>query len=200
MARAFANGEFYGKTELTSVFAEWHGMLVTVNASTFDVQKELLRGVNINEGKTNWGEPDIFGRTYLIIKKNGTLTYSSDPLKESDVDISLVGFFPIIVDKMNVISQFDETYPHKGVPNPQQIIYQHSNGQIGFLTCEGRIGGQTGLTVEQCCNILLELNVNFAYLLDGGGSTTTCINGLMVNTPSDETGERPVKDFLYFKE
>lgn len=200
LARAFANGEFYGKTELTSAFSGWHGMLVTVNASTFDVEKQLLRGVNYNDGKVNWGEQEIYGRTYLIITPDKKLTYSNDPTKEKDVDISLLGFFPIIVDSEIVISKFDEQYPYKGIPNPQQIIYQYEDGQIGFLTVEGRVNKQRGLTIEECADILIERNVKFAYLLDGGGSTTTCINGLMVNTPSDATGERPVKDFLYFKE
>jgi exopolysaccharide biosynthesis protein len=32
--------------------------------------------------------------------------------------------------------------------------------------------------------------------LDGGGSTTLVVRGVVINLPSDETGERPVSDVL----
>ena len=32
--------------------------------------------------------------------------------------------------------------------------------------------------------------------LDGGGSTTMVVNGKLVNSPSDPTGERPVSDAI----
>ncbi|WP_371821068.1 phosphodiester glycosidase family protein [Vagococcus sp. CY52-2] len=72
------------------------------------------------------------------------------------------------------------------------MIYQYSDGQIGFLTVEGRSNNQRGLTIEECCDILIEHNVDFAYLMDGGGSISTCINGFMVNDAPEEV----VKDQL----
>lgn len=199
LARGFAKDDFNGISEKTSSFANRNDVFLAVNASTFDVNTNELRGINVQGEQIFKGQPNIYGRTYLIYKE-GKLGYTSDPLKEKNIDFSLVGFFPIIVNKENVIHKFDEDYPHKGNPNPQQIIYQYSDGQIGFLTVEGRSNNQRGLTIEECCDILIEHNVDFAYLLDGGGSISTCINGFMVNDAPERSGERPVKDFLYFKE
>jgi hypothetical protein len=44
--------------------------------------------------------------------------------------------------------------------------------------------------------ILLNLGAWNAVNLDGGGSTTLVINGTIVNSPSDKTGERPVANSL----
>lgn len=42
------------------------------------------------------------------------------------------------------------------------------------------------------------LGCQWAYALDGGGSTTLYFNGEVINTPSDWTGERKISDILYF--
>jgi len=39
---------------------------------------------------------------------------------------------------------------------------------------------------------MLELGVYEGMNFDGGGSTTMVVDGKVVNSPSDKTGERPV--------
>lgn len=167
-----------------------------INASTFDVNNGALRGTNIQYGKKYSNDGSTFNRTYLTIEKdNRTLSYSVTEPSIENVNVSLLGFFPIIIDGKNVINEFGADYPHKGMPNPQQVIYQYENGTIGVLTVEGRIGSQRGMTIEECTALLIDKGVNFAYLLDGGGSSTLTINGRTINRVSGGS-EREVKDFL----
>lgn len=199
MGRVFSsNDNFNGSPSKVSEFSGNNNIAVAVNGSTFSTSS--LRGINIHNGVRYNGETSTLGRTYLTIDYDNHLYYTDNPLKENNIVESLVGFFPIIINGKNTISQFDSAYPHKNNANPQQLVFECFNGDKGFLSCNGRITGEKGLTVEECCDILLnEKNVKFAYLLDGGGSVTTTMKGCIINIPSDNTGERPVKDFLYFR-
>jgi exopolysaccharide biosynthesis protein len=45
-------------------------------------------------------------------------------------------------------------------------------------------------------NLMLSLGIYQGLNLDGGGSTTMVVDGVVVNSPSDLTGERPVAHCL----
>lgn len=72
---------------------------------------------------------------------------------------------------------------------------------IYFFQCEGRnIFGAEGMSVRRGCEILKEHGCDFAYRLDGGGSTSLCLNSVRLNQPVDGAGteERPTPTYLYF--
>jgi len=54
-----------------------------------------------------------------------------------------------------------------------------------------------GMSLPELQDLFLDLGVQTAFNLDGGGSTTLYFSGEIINTPSDRR-ERSVSDILYF--
>ena len=48
------------------------------------------------------------------------------------------------------------------------------------------------MSLAELARLMLDLGVYEGMNLDGGGSTTMVVNGKLVNSPSDRTGERAV--------
>lgn len=65
-----------------------------------------------------------------------------------------------------------------------------------LVTVDGRQAGSVGMTLAEFGNLMLSLGIHQGLNLDGGGSTTMVVDGAVVNTPSDLTGERPVANCL----
>ncbi len=81
--------------------------------------------------------------------------------------------------------------------HPRTAIAKLKDGRILLLAADGRqIGVSMGLTLQELAQILVEMGAEHAINLDGGGSTTMVLNGIIVNKPSDAAGERLVSDAL----
>ena len=81
--------------------------------------------------------------------------------------------------------------------NPRSVMAQADDGDVLLITIDGRSAGRAGLSTPALADWLVEtLDVRDAVNLDGGGSTTLYIRGCsadgVVNTPSDNQGERAV--------
>ena len=61
-----------------------------------------------------------------------------------------------------------------------------------LCTVDGRQTSSVGMNFQEMSEFLLKIDAWDAINLDGGGSTTMVVNGGVVNTPSDSTGERGV--------
>ncbi len=72
-------------------------------------------------------------------------------------------------------------------------------GDIYIIVAEGRKvdGVSPGLTKWECAKVVLDLDCTYGVMLDGGGSSTMCFNGKVLNSAAGN--ERAVVDFLYFK-
>jgi len=84
-------------------------------------------------------------------------------------------------------------------------LARHPRTFVGFnadttklllCTVDGRRASSIGMTFNDMAEFLLSLNVTEAFNFDGGGSTTMVVNGRIVNTPSDASGERAVANTL----
>ena len=83
---------------------------------------------------------------------------------------------------------------------PTSIIGNTKDGKIIFMTADGRQPGYSvGLQIRQMGEILVEMGVENAFLLDGGGSATLYLNGEVVNRASGSR-QRDVSDIVYFTE
>ena len=83
---------------------------------------------------------------------------------------------------------------------PRTVIANYKDDQLLILVTEGYDEkGKSGATLQELQSKLKFLEVESAYNLDGGGSTSLVLNGRVVNRPSD--GQlRPVPThFLFFK-
>jgi len=87
--------------------------------------------------------------------------------------------------------------------NPRTAIGVRDDGTILLVVVDGQrdekpvsqaFSADGGATIEELREVMLALGARDALNLDGGGSSTLAINGKVVNTPSDPTGERPVSD------
>lgn len=92
-------------------------------------------------------------------------------------------------------------YEIENTLNIRQMIGQNSTTKdIYFISTNGRgKADDRGMTVDKCIEIFTDLGCDFAYMLDGGGSTSAVYHDSFMNTPYDYEGtqERPCGDFLY---
>lgn len=81
--------------------------------------------------------------------------------------------------------------------HPRTAVGVDRNGNWIFVVVDGRQPGKSvGMSLEELTELMVSLGCRQAINLDGGGSTTMYLNGNVVNSPSDVSGERPVADAL----
>jgi hypothetical protein len=81
--------------------------------------------------------------------------------------------------------------------HPRTAVGMRDDGKLVLVTVDGRQPRKSvGLTLEELAQLMIELGCREALNLDGGGSTTLVIRNRVVNSPSDQSGERPVSDAL----
>ena len=81
--------------------------------------------------------------------------------------------------------------------HPRTAIGRLPDGRIVLAVVGGRQPYHSlGMTLIELAGTLRALGVTDAMNLDGGGSSTLVVRGVVINLPSDELGERPVSDVL----
>ena len=87
-----------------------------------------------------------------------------------------------------------------GARKPAQRMVIAQDGPLSYVIvcCEGPDNKNSkGLTLEEMGQFMLDLGVETAYNLDGGGSTTMVFNGSKINALSTSKN-RSVSDIVYF--
>ncbi|MDN6571258.1 MAG: phosphodiester glycosidase family protein [Staphylococcus equorum] len=206
------SGQLSAKTART--FAQETGATFVSNASTGSMSKNKLHGQQIYEGQIL---DTVKGDEYDQIKDRWTLAVANDntmeafpqevtaqELKDKGYHTTFSGFGPLIMGGKVVYK--DKDYGDSGEPNPRTIIAQLPNKDILIFTCDGRLNtshmNQRGLKLEEATEVLFDHygEIDFAYNLDGGGSSSAILRSKMLNKPSDNNNrdERKVLDFIYF--
>lgn len=109
---------------------------------------------------------------------------------------------PLIVRDGEVTPEpdwYDEGFGpyHNTNGHPRTIIGFTPDGETLLVTADGRQPGySTGLTTAEAAELMVELGAEDAVMLDGGGSTTMAVDGLVWNRPSDSSGPRPISNSL----
>jgi hypothetical protein len=81
--------------------------------------------------------------------------------------------------------------------NPRTIAGVTPTGALLLVAVDGRAPGfSAGLDFQEEADVMRALGARDAVNLDGGGSTTMTVRGVVVTRPSDATGERPVGDAI----
>jgi hypothetical protein len=65
-----------------------------------------------------------------------------------------------------------------------------------LCTVDGRQASSMGMSFNEMASFLSSIKLSDAFNLDGGGSTTMVVRGVVVNSPSDPGGERSVANSL----
>jgi hypothetical protein len=81
--------------------------------------------------------------------------------------------------------------------HPRTAIAKLRDGRILLVAVDGRQPEKSvGMTLKELAEYLLSIGATDAMNLDGGGSTTMYLNGSVVNSPSDASGERRIGDAI----
>lgn len=84
--------------------------------------------------------------------------------------------------------------------HPRTALGIRRDGSLILVVVDGRQEGlSVGMNLPELAGFLKEHGAWDAYNLDGGGSTTMIVNGRIVNSPSDEQGERPSSDAIIIR-
>ncbi|MFR0357899.1 phosphodiester glycosidase family protein [Streptomyces sediminimaris] len=86
-------------------------------------------------------------------------------------------------------------YAWANTRQPRTMAGVDGRGRLILATVDGRrTDGSEGFTLYEEARFMRSLGAVQALNLDGGGSTTMAVRGVLANHPSDATGERPVGD------
>ena len=139
----------------------------------------------------------------LVVDENGDLSSpaadaTAAALIAEGVVSGLCSFGPIIED-FDPVSQEDFPSSTWSANAQRQIIGQFENGDYAIITGEGRdYDNSIGFTIPQAQTLCQQLNLKFAYCLDGGGSTETVVGKKQLNTIYENATGRTVCSFIVF--
>ncbi|MBK4348620.1 phosphodiester glycosidase family protein [Lacisediminihabitans changchengi] len=146
------------------------------------------------------------GATWLTnsISVGDTVTVSTQIAPDNDLQQLVQGPGQLLKDGAIFTDPTNQNPPATQL-NPESAIGTTVDGKLVMVALDGHGTTSTaiGVTSSQVAGYLLNLGVRDAVLLDGGGSTglVTRAPGDTVatlrNTPSDNTGERPVGNGIF---
>lgn len=184
--------------ETTSAIARRNGAIAAINAGGFVDHGWTGTGGSpmgfiIHDGKVVFQQSkdeDLALDTVAFTDKGMLIVgmHSLAQLKKYGVKEGVSFGPPLIVNGKPTIKKGDGGW---GIA-PRTAIGQRSNGQVLFLTIDGRSTHSLGASLREVQDILLEYGAVNAANLDGGSSTTMYFNGRVINKPSDKLGERTV--------
>lgn len=193
--------------ETGTEFADRTNCCVAFNASMGvsnlpDGERQAV-GIQIIDGDIIQERSTI--RYTLGIKDNNQLvSYEVEETAEDIVNdgakYALTAFTPLIQNHQAVSEEIlNSVKNYSRNTDPRQVIAQYDNGNILIFSCGGRGFGGVGMSARDVIRILSALNVKFAFMLDGGGSVTTMVNGERITPLIDGSGtlERPRPNWLY---
>lgn len=192
---SFANGGIGTRSKVSSITENNRGIL-GINASAFSFDTNMPIGIVIKNGHIYQGGVG----SPMCIKNDGTI-FSPDTNVDAQTLINegvkdTFNFGPVLINngQRTVISNGNPSSNY-----PRTVIGQISPTEYWILVVDGKRGDYSiGYTPNQLQDIMLSKGVKYAYNLDGGGSSSLCFNGSLMNNPSDPGGERPVVDAIYF--
>lgn len=133
---------------------------------------------------------------------NYELNETAANIVSDGANYALTAFTPLIKNHQPVSAAIlSSVGNYSRTTDPRQAIAQYDNGNIVVFSCGGRSYGGVGMSAADVIRILSALDVKFAFMLDGGGSVTTMVNGQRITPLIDGSGtlERPRPNWLYVK-
>ena len=115
---------------------------------------------------------------------------------------TVIGGWPrLIVHGRSVAAQADSvegTFPRfSSTRHPRTAVgFSADSSKLFLVAVDGRRESDSGMTLVELAQLMLDLGVYEGMNFDGGGSTTMVVDGQVVNSPSDKTGERAVGSAL----
>lgn len=104
----------------------------------------------------------------------------------------------LIVDDSVRITSDEEVFFGTSIPltHPRTAAGYTATGELLLLVVDGRQDASRGVTLEELATLMRELGAVEALNLDGGGSTTLVVGGVLLNRPTGGTFQREVMSAL----
>ena len=119
---------------------------------------------------------------------------SDEPLAQ------VVGGFPELLDEGRAVMQqeLDPTQSFASFRHPRTAVgYDPAARRLWLVVVDGRQGAySSGMTLEELTDALSAVGATEALNLDGGGSSIMVVRGKALSRPSDDSGERAVRNAL----
>lgn len=178
----------YGRTSALNLYQDepWH---LIINAGLGYGKTLPIDGIAIQDNVLIHDSPASIhiGSIPLIIDSDGFLSYTAkdpdgDTLVAEGIVSAIMGFCPLVDNHQGLNLPTIQNH-NLNERAQRQIIGQYDNGDYCIITCEGRnYDNSVGWNATQAQTMCINLGLRFAYLLDGGGSTETVIEGTQINT------------------
>ena len=183
------------------------GVLAAVNGDFFTPEGRPL-GAEVVEGKIlssrerpafEWtpGRPPWIG---TIVRAGGGLSAGALVSQNRPGRTQVVGGFPELLDSgeraLNEDRDRDDGFA--SMRHPRTAVAHDPDGRtLWVLVVDGRQGSySSGMTLAEVTDALSATGAADALNLDGGGSSVMVASGRTLNRPSDEGGERAVRNAL----
>lgn len=194
-----------GGAETTKQAVERYGAVAGINAGGFadsrgeryPLSTTVLNGKYVNGFESTY--KDLF---FVGLSKSGKLIGGKFQRQE-DLDklqpMFGASFVPILLQngsKTEIPSKW-QTSPLRA---PRTVIGNYKDDQLLVLVVDGNDEkGRSGATLAELQTKLLNMGVQNAYNLDGGGSSSLVVNNRIINQPSDGALRPVPTHFLFFK-
>lgn len=204
---AFAGDDFKsGIYEAVSDIAGRYSPVLAINADFCRYHRE---GVIIRNGEL-LRKQNIKKHHLLIVDENGNLSAQTDRSGKQGLVANKLEqantwqtfeFGPVLVENGEAAELPLKSFYvncNEGYYEPRTAIGQKGPLHYIVIVVDGRREGySTGASIPQLQQLFLDEGVEFAFNLDGGGSTTLYFLGEVINMPSGGK-ERSVSDVLMF--
>lgn len=192
-------GGTYGNPRVkTSEETAGHNGIIGINGSGFSYGSGIPA-----EGKSMIKSGEIYNDIYsngniMCVTQDGGMFTA--PLAMTTEEMISRGvkdtycFGPTLVENgesYEISGDFNQTYRYQ-----RTAVGMVSPGEYYIIIVE-KAGESQGMTYTELQQVFLELGCDYAYNLDGGGSTTLVFKGRILNSLTDGA-ERPCGDILYF--
>lgn len=192
--------------QTTSGMAKDNGAIIAVNGdyygfrdSGFVLRNHYLYRENARTGQGNedlvvWGD----GSFEIIVEGETT----ARELVEAGA-VHIFSFGPGLIEGGEIKVTADSEVKQSTYSNPRTAMGMIEPLHYLLAVSDGRTAASEGLSLLQLAQIMKEYGCEVAYNLDGGGSSTMCFMGEVVNKPVNSgstVGERWVSDIVYIGE
>lgn len=183
--------------ESTLHFAARKNATVCVNCGVYDTETQYPIGTLIKDGQILYrANPSDAKYQFLGIRADGSVkVYPNTTTPEAMIDAGVVNavcIFGTLMENGVVSPQTDDRV------EPRQSIGFDQAGNIIIISCEGRTSVNPGMSYADLGRLHYNHGSYNAYILDGGGSTSTVVKGVKINDNIDYlTIDRAVNNFLY---
>lgn len=199
---AFAQNAYgHNVTEKTSEIAESVDAILAINGDYYGTQEEgyVLRNGVLYRDTAASGQED------LVIYDDGSFAIINEEEITAEELLAdgaqqILSFGPALVEDGEVAVSEDEEVGKAKASNPRTAIGIVDDLHYVFVVSDGRTDESAGVSLSELAEFMKELEVETAYNLDGGGSSTMYFNGEVINNPTTSgrsIKERSVSDIVY---